>query len=98
MDFWLFGATLILVVVGLLMVVDSSYIQELNHNKAIFHFLSHQATGAIIGLGAMLLMMRIGYWRLRSWAFPLMVIGLVMFVLVFVPHVGYSEGFATRWL
>ena len=78
MDFWLFGATLILVVVGLLMVVDSSYIQELNYNRSIFHFLSKQATGAILGLAAMFLMMRIGYWRLKEWAFPLMVVGLVV--------------------
>ena len=98
MDFWLFGATLILVVVGLLMVVDSSYIQELNYNRSIFHFLSRQATGAILGLAAMFLMMRIGYWRLKEWAFPLMVVGLVLLALVFVPHVGYQEGFATRWL
>jgi cell division protein FtsW len=98
MDFWLFGTTLILVVVGLLMVVDSSYIQELNHNRAVFQFVSHQAAGALLGLGAMFLMMRIGYWRLRDWAFPLMVIGLLLLAAVFIPHVGYHEGFATRWI
>ncbi len=98
MDFWLFGTTLILVVIGLLMVVDSSYIQELNHNKAIFHFLAHQATGAIIGLAAMFIMMRVGYWRLRSLAFPLMIIGLILLIAVFIPHIGYHEGFATRWI
>jgi cell division protein FtsW len=98
MDFWLFGTTLILVVVGLLMVVDSSYIQELNHNKAVFHFLSHQAAGAAIGLVFMFAMMRIGYWRLRDWAFPLMVVGLILLAIVFVPHIGYHEGFATRWI
>lgn len=98
MDFWLFGATLVLVVVGLLMVVDASYVQELNHNKAIFHFLTHQAAGAVIGLAAMFAMMRVGYWRLRDWAFPLMVLGLVLLAAVFIPHVGYHEGFATRWI
>src|SRR6476469_1444299 len=98
MDFWLFGTTLILVVVGLLMVLDSSYIQELNHNKAVFFFLSHQAVGAVIGLVVMFVMMRIGYWRLRDWAFPLMVLGLILLAAVFVPHVGYHEGFATRWI
>src|SRR6476659_1788227 len=96
MDFWLFGTTLILVVVGLLMVLDSSYIQALNHNKDVFFFLIRQAFGAALGLTAMFVMMRIGYWRLRNWAFPLMVIGVVLLCLVFVPHVGYSEGFATR--
>ncbi len=98
MDFWLFGTTLILIVVGLLMVVDSSYIQELNHNRAVFHFLWHQATGAICGLAIMFLMMRIGYWRLRDWAFPLMVIGVILLAAVFLPHIGYQEGFATRWI
>ena len=98
MDFWLFGATLILVVIGLLMVVDSSYIQELNHNQAVFHFLSHQGTGALIGLAAMFVMMRVGYWRLREWAFPIMIIGMILLIAVFIPHVGYHEGFATRWI
>ncbi|HLJ56800.1 MAG TPA: putative lipid II flippase FtsW [Chthonomonadaceae bacterium] len=98
LDFLLFGSTLILVVVGLLMVVDSSYVQELNHNKAIFHFLGKQATGAIIGLAAMLLIMRVGYWRLRAVAFPLAVVGVLLLFACFIPHIGYSENNATRWI
>jgi cell division protein FtsW len=98
MDFWLFGTTLVLVVVGILMVVDSSYVQELNHNRAVFQFALRQGTGALIGLGAMFLMMRIGYWRLCDWAFPLMLLGMTLLALVFVPHVGYHEGFSARWI
>ena len=97
-DFWLFGSTIILVVVGLLMVLDSSYVQALNHNKDVFYFATHQAAGALIGLGAMFLFMRIGYWRLRDWAFPMMVIGMILLALVFMPKIGYHEGFSTRWI
>jgi cell division protein FtsW len=98
MDFWLFGTTLILIVVGLLMVLDSSYIQALNHGKDVFYYVKRQAVGAGIGLGMMFLMMRIGYWRLRDWAFPLMVLGLVLLTAVFIPHIGYHANSASRWI
>lgn len=98
MDFWLFGTTLILIVVGLLMVLDSSYIQALNHGKDVFYYVKRQAVGAGLGVGMMFLMMRIGYWRLRQWAFPLMVIGLVLLAAVFVPHIGYHANAASRWV
>src|SRR5689334_3291516 len=98
MDFWLFGTTLILIVVGLLMVLDSSYIQALNHGKDVFYYVKRQAVGAGLGIVLMFLMMRIGYWRLRDWAFPLMVLGLVLLAAVFVPHIGYHANAASRWI
>ena len=100
-DFPLFGATLALVVIGLLMVLDSSYARTLDDHRVgydAFFFVKRQAVGAILGIFAMFTMMRIGYWRLREWAFPMMMIGLIMLCAVYVPHLGVRENNASRWL
>src|SRR5947209_9959975 len=85
-DFVLFGATLALVVIGLLMVLDSSYARTLDDKRVAFDaffFAKRQAVGAIVGVFALFSAMRIGYWRLREWAFPLMLIGLGLLLAVY---------------
>jgi cell division protein FtsW len=100
-DFPLFGATLALVVIGLLMVLDSSYARTLDDHRVgfdAFFFVKRQAVGAIVGICVMFTMMRIGYWRLREWAFPMMMTGLILLCAVYLPHIGVRENNASRWL
>jgi len=100
-DYPLFIGTLLLVVIGLWMVFDTSYPKsmrsELQHNDA-FYFVRRQAAGAILGFGAMLACMHIGYWNLRRWAAFGMLTALILLVAVFVPHVGVHILGAARWL
>lgn len=99
MDYWLFGSVLVLVVIGLLMVLDSSYVQALRRpDRNGFYFLSRQAIGAGIGLLCMAITWRIGYMRLKKWAFPLILVGMALLVIVLVPGLGHQQGFGTRWI
>jgi cell division protein FtsW len=100
-DQTLFAATLALVVLGLWMVFDASYVKTLDSARMghdAFYFVKKQAVGAIVGMGALFTMMRIGYWRLRSLAVPLMLLGMASLAAVYLPHVGIRENNAWRWL
>lgn len=100
-DILLFAATLALVVIGLWMVFDTSYALSMESKKQnwdAFYFVKKQAVGAIVGMAALFTMMRVGYWRLRKLALPLMGIALVTLVCVWVPGLGVRQNNANRWL
>src|ERR1700704_1413123 len=93
-DIWLFGATLALVAIGLLMVCDASFPLSLDSAKLghdAFYFGKRQAVGMFIGLAAMAGMMRLGYWRLRAHACSIMIVGLGLLAMVWLPHIGVRE-------
>src|SRR5579864_2712920 len=64
-DTVLFGTMLALLVVGLWMVFDASYVKTLDNAKMghdAFYFVKKQSAGVVVGFGAVWLMMRLGYW------------------------------------
>lgn len=100
-DYLLFAATLALVVLGMWMVFDSSYVKTLDNARLghdAYFFVKRQAVGLVAGIAAMFVMMRIGYWRLRSIAVPFVLIALLALCAVYVPHVGIRENNADRWV
>jgi cell division protein FtsW len=101
LDLWLFGFTLLLIVIGLWMVFDSSYAKTLDSTKLghdAFYFLKKQAFGAVLGIAAMFGVLKLGYARLRSIAVPLMFVSIVLLCFVWIPHVGIRQNNANRWI
>jgi cell division protein FtsW len=97
-DNLLFQLTLALVVIGVVMVYDSSYVRSIDQKGDGFLFLRKQALYAFAGLGAMVCMIRYGYWKLRQLAVPLLMGSLVLLVAVYIPHVGLRLNGACRWI
>lgn len=100
-DVLLFGTMLALIVIGLLMVVDSSYVKTLDSLRAghdAYYDLKKQIAGVVFGLFMMGVVMRVGYWRLKQWAVPLVVIGGALLLAVWLPHIGHHENNAARWV
>ncbi|MBP3371170.1 MAG: putative lipid II flippase FtsW [Clostridia bacterium] len=109
-DFWIILLTMVLVVIGLVMVYDSSYYiaqqsSAYDHDGAFF--LKNQLQGLLAGLIAMFMTARI--WKLPGkfkvdyhiWdaLVPfLLLISLVLMLLVWVPGVGRSVNGAQRWI
>lgn len=96
-DKWLFGATLILVVIGLLMVFSASAVMAKARDGSAYHFVILQSLYAAIGLIAMALFMRISYRRLNSpnVVFPAVAGTILLLLAAFFMHV--SNG-AHRWI
>ncbi len=96
-DKWLFGVTLVLVVIGLLMVFSSSAVMAQERYGSAYNFVSRQAVWALAGLVAMTLLMRIDYRRFNRPQVVFPAIGVTVVLLVAVFAMRNSHG-AHRWI
>ncbi len=93
-----FGLTVALVVVGIFVFLSASFsaFGDVHVFKGI---LFNQLVLGLVG-GAILfvLMLRVPVEKLRKYSLWLYGFGVVLMLLVFVPHVGFAHGGARRWL
>jgi cell division protein FtsW len=97
-DIILLVITLILVTVGTAMIYSSSSILAMERFKDAQFFLKKQVLFVLLGLGLMVLLTKYDYHRLKRWAYPGIVLSLILLLLIFVPHLGIRAGGARRWL
>jgi len=96
--YWLMlGTTVFLVVLGLVMVLSSSSVEEYIANKSFFGAFGRQATYAALGVPLMLLVSRVPVSFWKRWAVHLLVASLLLQALVFTP-LGYEVGGNRNWL
>jgi cell division protein FtsW len=75
----------------------SSVHAYVNYDDAMF-FAKRQLVWAVLGVVAVVLMLRFDYWRLRRWAKPILWLALAALVLVLLPGVGQARGGSQRWI
>jgi cell division protein FtsW len=98
-EYGILVATVALAAIGILMVYSSSAIKAyLSKENDPFAIVGPQIQWAVLGLIAMLVMMRIDYRRLRLVALPMFVAGIVGLLLVFVPAINIVIGGSARWV
>lgn len=97
-DPMLLGAVLLLTVLGVVMVYSASAVYAGARLGDGLWFFKRQLAAAVLGLGALVLALRIGYRRLEKLAAPLLVFALLLLLLVHVPGLGRAAGGARRWL
>jgi cell division protein FtsW len=90
--------TLILVTVGTAMIYSSSSILAMERFKDAQYFLKKQIFFVFIGMAAMVLLTKLDYHLLKKWAYPGVVLSIILLLLIFVPHLGIRAGGARRWL
>jgi len=96
-DRWLWLVTFALVGCGLLMVFSASQaLAYVQHGFTLYYFV-RQAVFAGLGLGAMVILARYDYHRLRRYAPLLAGAAALLMVLVLVPGLGISANGARRW-
>jgi cell division protein FtsW len=94
----LLGAVLALLTFGVVMVYSASAVYASARLGDGLWFFKRQAAGAVAGLFALFVTMKIGYRRLEPLAVPLAAIALLLLVLVHVPGLGHAAGGARRWI
>ncbi len=94
----LLGAVLALVALGLVMVYSASAITAQDKLGDGFHYLKRQLVAAGLGLVVMAGVLKMGYRRLARYAYPLLLVALVLLVAVLVPGIGVVVGGARRWI
>jgi len=91
-------ATAMLVITGLLAVYTSSFAVGYQEFGDTNYFVGRQAVFALLGVGALILFMRMDYNRLRAWSVPMLLLALAGLIAVLLPGIGVERNGATRWL
>jgi len=84
--------------VGLVMVLSASSATALYEYGSSWYLFQKQLMWMIIGIGAMLTVMRIDYHVWRKWTKAILAFAGFLMVLVMVPGVGVSANGSSRWL
>jgi len=84
-DKWLFGATLLLVVIGVVMVFSASAVMAGEKFGSPYYFFARQLGWALAGLAAMAVIMKLDYrrWKHPGFVFTLLGVTTVLLVAVF---------------
>jgi cell division protein FtsW len=96
-DRWLFGATLLLVLLGLVMVFSASAVMAKDRFGSPYTFVLRQLAWAISGVLAMLALMRVDYRRYKHPAIVFTLLGVTMVLLVGVLFLDRSHN-THRWI
>jgi cell division protein FtsW len=96
-DKWLFGSTLVLVVVGVVMVFSASAVMAGDRFGSPYYFLFRQLGWAVFGLAAMAVIMNIDYRRWKHPAIVFTLLGLTTLLLVAVFFLDRSHH-THRWV
>lgn len=97
-DILLLGSTLALLGLGLVVVYSASSHLSMFQLGDSYHFLKRQALWGLLGLGLLLAGRYIPCTFYARWAYPLLMVSLVLLCALFVPGLGRRIGGATRWL
>ncbi len=96
-DRWLFTVTMLLVFVGLVMVFSASAVMARERFGSPYAFLSKQLICAVVGLGAMVVAMRVDYRRYKHPALVFSLLGLTTLLLISVFFLDRSHN-THRWI
>ena len=97
-DMWLFGAAVVLVSVGVVMVYSASAILAADRFGDPHYFLKRQLVWVMIGLGGLWAALAGDYRRFERVALPLLVGAVALLMLVLLPPLGQAINGTRRWL
>jgi len=97
--FLILGTTLFMVVLGLVMVLSSSSVEQYISSKhtSFFGAFIRQGMYAAIGVPLMLIASRVPIWFWKRWAWHILLAAVVLQLLVFTP-LGYEVGGNRNWI
>ncbi|HEX5814772.1 MAG TPA: putative lipid II flippase FtsW [Methylomirabilota bacterium] len=97
-DMWLFGAAVVLLSAGVVMVYSASAIVAADRFHDPYFFLKRQLFWAVLGGAALWVALRVDYRLLEKAVLPALVVAGVLLVLVLVPPFGQAINGTRRWI
>lgn len=92
------GATALLLVIGLVMVLSSSSVESIDANGSAFAVFLDQAKFALIGVPVAILLSRLPVRTYVRLAWPMLGAAVVLQLMVFVPGLGIEVGGNRNWV
>jgi len=97
-DYVILAVVMALLVLGLITVYSASFaLGQLEYNN-VTYFVARQAVWAVLGLAAMVILMRTDYHMLRQVSPYLMAAAMVGLLAVLIPGLGAERNGASRWI
>lgn len=99
-SFALLFCVLLLFAVGLVMVFNTTSAEVLDRglDRNTAHALVKQIAYSVVGMIGAFLVWKTGYQRLLKWSGPLLLMGTLLLILVFIPGIGLQLNGANRWI
>ena len=97
-DMWLFGAAVVLLSAGVVMVYSASAIVAAERFQDPYFFLKRQLFWAVLGGGVLWVALRVDYRLLEKAVLPVLILAGVLLVLVLVPPFGQAINGTRRWI
>jgi cell division protein FtsW len=97
-DGLLLFAVVALAGVGAVMVYSATAMTAQQRLGDQFYYLKRQLMAGGIGLGLLILGLKLGYRRISALAYPLLCLAFLALVLVLIPGIGKVAGGARRWI
>jgi cell division protein FtsW len=97
-DPWLWVPAAVLLMLGLLMVLDTTYFLGLEKTGDPFHFFKLQLVHIAAGLVALMVLSQLSVYGLRKIVIPLAIFSAILLILLYLPGFGMVRGGARRWL
>ena len=97
-DMWLFGAAVMLLSAGVVMVYSASAIVAADRFHDPYFFLKKQLFWALLGSIAMLVAVRVDYRKLERFVVPALIVAGVLLLLVLIPPIGQAINGTRRWI
>ena len=95
---WLFFLPIILSLIGLFFIFESSSVRSFNEFNDSFHYFKLQFIWIGLGIVAMIFFSFFNYHHLYYLAFIFMLSVIVLLFVVLIPGIGFSAGGARRWI
>ena len=97
-DPWLWLPAMALLMLGCLMVLNTTYFMSQEKTGDAFHFFKLHLLHLGAGLAMLILLSQFSLRGLRRLVFPLLIISVAMLIMLYVPGLGIVRGGARRWL
>lgn len=97
-DLILLGAGFILLMIGMVMVSSASIAIADDQHGDPFFFLKKQFLAALIGCCAAFIGMVIPIRTWKNLSLPLLLLGITLLIIVFIPDIGRTVNGSTRWI
>ncbi len=97
-DLWLFGAAVVLLSTGVVMVYSASAIVAADRFHDPYFFLKKQIFWALLGAACLWLTLCVDYRRLEGLVVPLLIVSAALLVLVLLPPIGQAINGTRRWI
>jgi len=97
-DFILLIVALALVGIGIVMVYSTSAIMAGDRFQDPYYFLKRQSLYAGIGCFLMILMTFFPYAIFKRFAYPILIVSILLLIAVLIPGIGHRAGGSMRWL